>query len=191
MAQLRRILEIGYGGYPMGNTANGDIRKFARQLPPDTIYHGIDFPGRKDGKSARLPNKFKALEIADLEAGYCRHGPGNVFLYRMDGRRLGFRPGVFHEVHLHDIVHDPRVSLEDVRSMFSESYRVLMDGGLLIATGMEGKIFETSIIMAALAMEQAGFRRRSGVDLYDATAFGKQIEEGHGRMPWFTIIAVK
>jgi len=191
MTRLRRVLEIGYGGFPMGNTANGDIRKFARQLPPDTVYHGIDFPGRKDGKSACLLNKFKALEIADMETEHCRHKPENVFFCRMDGRRLGFRAGVFDEVHLHDIIHDPRVSMEDVRSMMAESYRVLAVGGQLVVTGMEGKIFETRIVMAALAMEEAGFRRRSGMDLYDATAFGRQIEEGHGRMPWFTIIAVK
>lgn len=185
------VLEIGYGGYPMGNTANGDIRKFARQLPPDTAYHGIDYPGRKDGKSAILPSRIKALEIADTETKYCKDKPVNVFLYRMDGRKLGFRAEVFQEVHLHDIIHDPRISIGDVRSMMSEAYRVLAARGLLVVTGMEGRMFEIRVLEAALAMEQAGFRRRSGMDLYDATGFGKQIEAGHGRMPWFTIIAVK
>jgi|GEM_PF-3188828 len=191
MARSRRVLEIGYGGYPMGNTANGDISKFAREMPPDTMYHGIDFPDRKDGKTGILSNGIKQVEVADAEANYRRYAPERVFLHRMDGRKLGFRAGVFDEVHLHDIIHDPRVSQQDVRSMFSESYRVLGHGGLLIVTGMEGRIFEASIVIAALAMEEAGFKGRSGVDLYDATGFGRQIEQGYGRMPWFTIIAEK
>jgi hypothetical protein len=191
MAPLRKVLEIGYGGFPMANTANGDIRRFARMLPPDTAYHGIDFPGRKDGKAAYLPNSVRNIEIADMEALYCRERNVNVFLYRMDGRSLGFRDGVFDEVHLHDIIHDPRISLDDVRLMLVEAYRVMAESGCLIATGMEGRTFETRIAMSALAMEEARFRRKSGEDLYDYTKFGMQIEKGYGRMPWFTIIAVK
>ncbi len=127
---MRRILDIGHGGVPIGL---GTLRHFSRILPPDTAYYGIDLPVKKQP----IEQNPREAQMLELESEYKRFSPQNIFLFHMDARNLGFRNWMFDEVHLHWIVTAPGVSVGDVWDMMRESARVLRRGGSCIITGEE------------------------------------------------------
>jgi hypothetical protein len=134
---MRRILDVGHGGFPIGNPLNEDLSSFARRLPPGLEYHGIDLPpGRVVGPLSG--DIVKARDILRLESMLDEGMTGRIFLHRMDARNLAFGDRSFEEVHMHNLITDPRLSPKDVMAFVSEAGRVLSAGGILLISGEAG-----------------------------------------------------
>lgn len=172
---MRKVLEMGYGGFPFGRSSNFDIASFSRKLPPETIYFGIDHPTRPDASMAHLSTMI-ALECVHALERECQiQRPRRVHLLRMDARQTRFSNAVFDEVHLHNVITDPRVTEGDVRSFVSEASRLLAPGGVFIAsceascTG-EARFTELQVHVLESGLENLGRAVFDGV-----TAFAEEL----------------
>lgn len=168
---MRRVLEVGHGGIPLGNPLNADFSRFAAMFPPDTVYHGIDNPFMPSDPLAVTGQLIKNQDIAALETRSRAHPHPRIHLHRMDGRKLAFPDGSFDEAHLHNFVTDPRVSIRDVEQVISEVRRVLAGTGILLLSGDSGASLESKWFATALALQDNGFDEISGRPLKELTAF--------------------
>ena len=88
---MRRVLDIGHGGHPMGNLGNAKLETFIKRLPLDTEYHGIDIRQRQF-KGVVLPHHgVGEKDVLSLELQATQFNHLHIQFYRMDGRSLSFR----------------------------------------------------------------------------------------------------
>ncbi len=188
MEVKRKVLEIGYGGLPIGRDTEYGIR----DMPTYVEYHGIDAPKKTNIETFRATlfgyNYDPVQERIDmlLEAERIRRDlkSPNVALYRMDARALGFRSGVFDEVHMHYFISDPNLEKSELETAMIEAKRVLKKSGALIATGEVSLSLEHSFVdtpgnvLARDLLENAGFKVQEGLEaLRKATVFSDTIEK--------------
>lgn len=200
---MTTILEIGYGGHPIGYP---NLKYFLSSKPHGVKYHGMELPRERMFSREEIVffMMFGGKEwdldagIRQAESDYRKLHPTDVFLYRMDGERLGFRDGVFNEVHLHYVVSQPDVSTASASAMINESYRVLVQDGHLIVTG-ENKPTVLREIPALDAtrksIEETGFRFRAESEFSRASVFANSISQlvavRSEDAPYFLLIAQK
>ncbi|MDE1860177.1 MAG: class I SAM-dependent methyltransferase [Candidatus Micrarchaeota archaeon] len=177
----KNVLEVGYGGGPMGI----HFRSFILHVPDGVRYYGIEVP--HGYPTARLwprlgVTETEKEEMAKLEAEYLYLKPENIVLYRMDAANLKFPDGMFDEVHMHYFTTDPRIPLSTIANAVLEAKRVLKPDGALILIGEtdmpalklfgRGREEITEIIASG-----AGFSVSSGVEaLRGSTVFSRHIE---------------
>ncbi len=172
---MRRVLEVGHGGVPLGNPLNAELSNFAARFPPGVSYHGVDNPFLPDDFMQQSGQLIKNQDIAALEAKLRAHPHPGIHLHRMDGRALAFPASSFEEVHLHNIVTDPRISLEDSRKMILEIARVLADSGVFFISGEEGARNERVWGEVAMSLNELGFSVIKGRPATELTAFPDDI----------------
>lgn len=175
MGMNRRVLEISYGGCPLGNLNNRDLRHFARQIPPGVEYYGIDFPLMEH--SLYSPYRFRKCDVEAFELQHrLAHRPG-ISLFRMDASRMGFEDAVFHEVHLYNVVTDILMTDSAIFAILSEARRVLAASGACIVSGQKDDNGSRSL--ASHLMENAGFCMLPEGSLDGATVFAREIRGGY------------
>ncbi len=132
----RVVLEIGYGGDPLGMP----FRSFMQVKPQNVDYCGVDNPPEMTTEERILAKRgeldFKQrdrVEQAELE--YRLVKPNSITLNRMDGTRLTFQSGTFDEVHMHYVLTDPNITIDTLLQMLHEAHRVLKENGTLFVTG--------------------------------------------------------
>ncbi len=172
---MRRVLEIGHGGVPLGNPMNVDFRSFAARFPPDAEYHGIDNPYIPDDILAIAGQLVKNEDIEAIEERSRRFPHPRISFYRMDARALAFAASTFHEAHLHNFVTDPRISEKDVSAVISEVRRVLVEGGVCLISGEKGRRVEPRWLATALAIQDAGLATIAGKEIGQITVFADDV----------------
>jgi len=172
---MRRVLEMGHGGFPMGDASNCSLAVFSKKLPPETIYFGIDEPSRKQSGSFLLPARITSGCVSAIEKACEVMHPRRIHFLRTDARSTRFGSGVFHEIHLHNVITDPCVSLADIRLIVAEARRLLAGGGIFIASCEKSNIGEERITEVHDAIEGSGMRRLGRFILEDVTVFSRDL----------------
>ena len=149
---LREILEIGFGGNPLGIadwhpegnggfiTTKKNLQLLSQNLPEHVRYVGVDHTHRFSPEELATSSKWLRSYIGRARAMlefYDHHAAEfpSISLFEMDSRNLSFEDQRFNEIHLYYVLSDPSVAIGDSQSILSQARRVLVPGGILIVLG--------------------------------------------------------
>lgn len=203
MKNLRKVLEVGPSRNPLGikewypkdaETALEVLRAplsiFAQKiLPSDVEYHGLEFPSRftnvEFGQGKRWLETF-ARSSKSIILEYDNLDPSlkeNFIIREMDASKTDYPNGYFHEIHMHYVLSDPSVTLEERFALLKEAKRILDSRGRVILTGEKFRADHTIRVVDSLIkrteeeLTEAGLVIDRQTSLSVATVFANAISK--------------